>query len=117
MSAVITVKVQTIEQVRELLFDQEFQQNIGRYRKSYVYRGLSDATYELKDSLQRNCKHRKGELEALLLDNFSKYAVMENPSIQKSVWYKMILGQHHGLPTRLLDWSRSPLMALHFATS
>lgn len=112
-----TITLNTIEDVAQLIADQQLNANIDRYRSSYLYRGLPNAAYSLLTTLQRNCKHKQCTIEKPILRNFAKYAISEDPQINESVWRQMVIGQHHGLPTRLLDWSYSPLVALHFATS
>ena len=108
-------RVETMDQLSALASELSYRPELKRYRDLHIYRGMSNADFKLTTSLYRNCKSMSRELEMPLLHNFTKYAVLEEPIIDGNVWKQMIVGQHHGTPTRLLDWSFSPLMALHFA--
>ncbi len=103
--------------LQNLVFEQVRNTDNGRFRSSYFYRGMPDASFTLTTSLHRNCGEKQVELEAPLLENFIKYGSIEDPTIAESIWKAMIVGQHHGLPTRLLDWTHSTIAALHFANS
>ena len=111
------IEIRDIKDLSDVLFEQQYDSKIGRYRSAFLYRGLPNADYPLVTSLKRNCKEKQSELERSILRNFTKYATIDDPKLKDSVWRQLIVGQHHGLPTRLLDWTYSPLMAMHFATS
>ena len=112
-----TIEIHTIAESTQLILDQKYNADIDRLRSPYLFRGMPDTSYHLTTSLRRNCANKQKILEGLILSNFTKYAIREDPSLEKSIWRQMIVGQHFGLPTRLLDWSHSSLIALHFATS
>ena len=112
-----TVKINDISSLFMMISEQEYRDDLGRFRDLFVYRGMPNADFNLVTSLMRTCKDKRKELEPCILRNFTKYAALEEPSIERSVWSQMIFGQHHGLPTRLLDWSFSLLIAHHFSTS
>lgn len=92
----------------------------GRFRDNAIYRGVADTRWSMLTSLDRlggiRPAHTKTHLEEHILRNFIRYS---RPYLQQPVsneWELLVIAQHHGLPTRLLDWSYSPLVAAHFAT-
>lgn len=111
------VKINDIEEVLRIFAEQEYNDEIGRFRSSHLFRGLSNINFHLETSLKRNCKTQQQNLEKCILRNFTKYAITDDPELTNSIWRQLIIGQHHGLPTRLMDWTYSSLVALHFATS
>ena len=112
-----TVRIQSVDALMPLLTEQEYRKDLDRYRSPYLYRGMPSSGFKMTTSLSRNCKQLQKTLEPAILQNFSKYAVREDPSVARNIWQCMITGQHNGLPTRLLDWSQSPLVGLHFAVT
>lgn len=101
-------------ELQSAIFDGVWDENILRYRDNKVYRGMADSSWDLFPSLNRICSHDLS-LEKQMIRSFRKYGYADLSQVS-SFWQLLALAQQFGLPTRLLDWTYSPLVAAHFAT-
>lgn len=76
-----------------------------------MYRGHSSEQYLLQPSIFRK---ERLENEAVLFQELKRISPSDFPSSNSDI-ENLIKMQHYGLPTRLLDFSLNPLVALYFA--
>jgi type I restriction enzyme M protein len=109
------ISISSVAQLSELI-ESEFK---NEERTTVLYRGHGAASFSLRPKVGRLLPSpnstRTTVNERTMLELFRRQSADRLELVPANDWEILAIAQHHGLATRLLDWTRSPLVALYFS--
>src|ERR1035441_243715 len=117
-------------EVRPIISVDDFHQFLRTQHETHydtnrtVHRGVKDLKHDLIPKIGRPHIKWKDDNRALqeqemfrMFKERAPFLYASATSSPKDEWESLFFAQHYGLPTRLLDWTRNPLVALYFAVA
>jgi hypothetical protein len=99
-------RIKTFSDLHELLESSE---------RFTIYRGQSNADWELVPKAGREPFNQINDKSAI--EYFKDNSLPFLDITPENNWEWLAFAQHHGVPTRLLDWTKNPMIAVFFAVA
>lgn len=107
--------IQTLSEFITKIETLKYEHEASGKNPELLFRGQREDKKLLPKLARLNLNGSIKEIEKLMLDEFKRASLPLAEFEPKDNWDWLALAQHHGLPTRLLDWTYSALVALWFA--
>ncbi|MCL2154195.1 MAG: FRG domain-containing protein [Leptospirales bacterium] len=108
-------KISTIQEYISLIEEVKNDNELKGNKSDLIFRGQSIDKPLLPKIARLKLKGERKNIEYLIFKDFKRGAIPHVEFKPENDWDWLALAQHHGLPTRLLDWTYSALTALWFS--